>query len=74
MTRAKIEGKVRHLISSMQWPGVTILNLPPQKLGNFPVEKRKKGRKKFMQWTQPNQLLTISPEGVQGTPGKLLFS
>ena len=53
MTRAKIEGKVRHLISSMQWPGVTILNLPPQKSGNFPVEKRKKGRKKFMQWTQP---------------------
>ena len=54
MTRAKIEGKVRHLISSMQWPGVTILNLPPLNSGNFPVEKRKKGRKKFMQWTQPN--------------------
>jgi hypothetical protein len=63
MTRAKIEGKVRHLISSMQWPGVTILNLPPLNSGNFPVEKRKKGRKKFMQWTQPYVFLPKTPVG-----------
>ena len=29
----------------MQWTAVTTLNLHPLKSGNFPVEKRKKGKK-----------------------------
>ncbi len=37
----------------LQWTGVTTLIFPRIKSCKFPVEKRKKGKKIFLQWTQP---------------------